>query len=164
MHVTEKPGITTLASGIVGSRENAVTRTPSRLGHWYHSNNLSPHSPSVAGGSYHGYIRAGPFWECVGGEGADSNSSHSHPTDVQVFPHWPNSSAVPCVSQSPQPGVMVMQVSLGPSHLCYCPVTQSICHHSHFLSREKERVGTSSLDLTSMTSIHFAQVFNQNAE
>lgn len=48
MHVTEKPGITTLASGIAGSRENAVTRTPSHFGHWYHSNNLSPHSPSVA--------------------------------------------------------------------------------------------------------------------
>lgn len=93
--VTERPGVA-LASGMVGSRENSVTRIhPSSLlwqGMGGVGATLQQPFPSQYQGicqGYQGYILAGP----IQGE-RENPSSLSHPTNVLVFPHWSNSSAV----------------------------------------------------------------------
>ena len=93
------------------------------------SKNLSSHSPKIAARNYQSYILAGPIQEKI-----ENLSSLSHPTKVLASPHCSNSNAVR-MSPSPQPVIMVMQVSLGPSHLCRCPLTMAVTHS--FSSREK---------------------------
>lgn len=117
------------------------------------SKNLSSHSPKVVARNYQSYILAGLIQEKIG-----NLSSLSHPTNVLVS-HCSNSNALR-MSQSPQPVVMVVQVSLGPSHLCRCPLTKAVCHHSQLLV-QGEGMGTQSSD---MLSVPFIQVFNRNPD
>ena len=58
---------------------------------------------------------------------------------------------------------MAVQVSVGPSHLCHCPLAKAVCHHSQLLV-QGEGMSTRSSDLTNMLSVHFIQVFNKNPD
>lgn len=146
-----------LASGMVGSRKKRHGQDPclisALLGDWHHSPTTSPFTvprwlPQLTRATS---LQAQPR----GKERASLPSAIQHMS--WSFPIGPTQ--VLChVSQSPQPAVRVLPFSLGPSHLCHCP----ICNHLQLVHQEE--MGTLSSDLTSVSSIQFAQIFNQNAE